>query len=133
MGRAWERPKGIVGLTPSSGYAAALAGARLPRPGYHGFTPVATICRLLWRLRSFLAESQFTAPDLPQTCSNRVYEAKLEGCYADRSGDMVCARAARTRFLRMCRNPVCRSASWSASSLSDGRGNWRRRWSLSQQ
>ena len=77
IGRAWERPKGIVGLVPSSGYAAALAGARLPRPGHHGFAPVATICRLLRRLRSFLAESQFPAPDLPQTCTNGAHEAKL--------------------------------------------------------
>jgi len=69
IGRAWERPKGIVGLAPSSGYAAALAGARFPLPFHHGFAPVATICRPLRGLGSFLPESQLAAPDLPQTCS----------------------------------------------------------------
>ena len=40
-------PRGIVGLAPSSGYAAALAGARFPLSGHHGFAPVATIYRPL--------------------------------------------------------------------------------------
>jgi hypothetical protein len=72
MGRAWERPKGTVGLAPSSGYAAALAGARPLLPVHHGFAPVATVYRPPRRLRSFFPESQFPAPDLPQTCSTRV-------------------------------------------------------------
>ena len=33
--------------------------------------------RLLQKLRSFPSEFQFPAPDLPQTCSNGVHEAKL--------------------------------------------------------
>ncbi|MBT3291173.1 MAG: hypothetical protein HN380_27775 [Victivallales bacterium] len=37
----------IAGLAPSSGYAAALAGAPFPLPVHHGFAPVATICRPL--------------------------------------------------------------------------------------